>query len=347
MNPLSSLLVALTLFLAPALALSNLSPGCAKPKPSDSPTPGGASAPLTIDVPSAGGLRTYLLSLPLNPSESPSPLILAFHGKDQTSAQFETQTQLTDPIFRLGESIVAFPQGIDKQWLGDPTSPPRNERDDIAFARALLQEVVETWCVDLTRVYLVGFSNGGGLTHLLACDPEVSKQVAAAAIVSGAFYKDHSLKGDEPLFGICDKRAAPLPILEMHGSADPVIHYDGKSTPDGETYSLQEWLRDWRDRNGCGGAQSELKRDIHDGSVQKTEWWCGMGKRGAEDVVVHYYIRGFGHGWPSTRSQDDDGQRYGPVGWNGTSDIVRFLAGRRLIDEDGHVERKEAARDEL
>ena len=124
--------------------------------------------------------------------------------------------------------------------------------------------------MDLTRVYLVGFSNGGSLTHLLACDPEVSKQIAAAAIVSGAFYKDHSLKGDEPLFGFCD---TPLPILEMHGSADPVIHYDGNSTPDGERYLLKEWLRGWRERNGCVRAQSELKLNIHDGSVQKTKWW--------------------------------------------------------------------------
>ena len=185
------------------------------------------------------------------------------------------------------------------------------------------------------------------MTHLLACDLEVSKQVAAAAIVSGAFYKDHSLKGSEPLFGICDKRDAPLSILEMHGSFDPVIHYDGKSTPDGETYPLKEWLRDWRLKNGCVGAQSELKSDIHNGSVQKTEWWCGMGKEGAKDVVVHYYIREFGHGWPSTRSQDDDGQRYGPLGWNGTKDIVRFLAGKSLGGEEDGGEGKVEARDEL
>ncbi len=186
------------------------------------------------------------------------------------------------------------------------------------------------------------------MTHLLACDAEVSEQVAAAAIVSGAFYKDHSLKGDEPLFGICDgKRDGPLPILEMHGGADPVIHYDGKGTPDGETYPLKEWLGGWRERNGCARAQSELKRDIHDGSVQKVEWWCGMGKEGAKDVVVHYYIRGFGHGWPSMKSQDDDGQRYGPVGWNGTSDIVEFLAGKCLGCEDRGRGEKEGTRDEL
>ena len=30
---------------------------------------------------------------------------------------------------------------------------------------------------------------------------------------------------------------------------------------------------------------------------------------------MHYYIEGFGHGWPNTMKQDDDNQRYGPVSW--------------------------------
>ncbi|KAM0800406.1 Alpha/Beta hydrolase protein [Usnea florida] len=343
----STLILFFNLLVCAAHGLSTLSPGCNITLNPETPIPGGPSIPLTISVPTAGGLRTYLLSLPKDPTQSPSSLILAFHGKDQTAAQFETQTQLTHPAFRPRNSIIAFPQGIGEQWLGDPASPPRSELDDIAFVRALLKELGEERCVDLTKIYLVGFSNGGGLTNLLACDPEVSKQVAAAAIVSGAFYKDHSLKGNEPLFGICEKREAPLPMLEMHGSADPVIHYDGKSTPDGETYSLQEWLGTWRKRNGCAGAQSELRRDIHDASVQKTEWRCGMGKEGAKEVVIHYYIRDFGHGWPSTKAQDDDRQRLGPVRWNATSDIAEYLTGKRLDVEGETGKGPEGAKDEL
>ena len=34
-----------------------------------------------------------------------------------------------------------------------------------------------------------------------------------------------------------------------------------------------------------------------------------------QEVLVHYYIEGFGHGWPNTMKQDDDNQRYGPVSW--------------------------------
>lgn len=300
-------------------------PGCAHDTPWQLlATPGHSSTTLTIDVPTAGGTRNYLLNLPAGYSHStPQPLILAFHGKAQDGAQFEAQTQLTDPNFNALGAVVAFPEGINNQWLGDPESPPKKELNDIAFAQTLFEHLTKEYCVDLSRVYIVGFSNGGGLTNLLACDATFSSHVAAAAIVSGAVYRDKSLKGDELLFDACNSARSPLPILEMHGSKDPVIHYDGKSTPDGETYPINELVAGWRERNGCTG--KAVAKSIHGGSVAKKSWY-----RDDEEVMSHYYIEGFGHGWPSTMKQEDDGQRYGPLTWNGTKDILDFLESKTL-----------------
>jgi len=291
------------------------------------PTPGGPSVSLPIEAPTAGGSRSYLLNLPTGySSSSPSPLILAFHGKGQDGAQFERETQLTHPEFNTIGAVLAFPNGINKQWTGDPESPPRHEVDDIAFARELLSHILEHYNIARERVYIIGFSNGGGLTNLLSCDYLFSASIAAAAIVSGAIYKDKSLKGDEPLFDKCEPARSPFPMLEMHGSKDPVIHYDGKSTPDGETHAIEEWLTGWRKRNGCREGNRKEVKDIYEGSVKKSAWWNSMD----QEAVVHYYIRGFGHGWPSTKKQDDDHQRYGPLTWDGTKDIVSFLESKRL-----------------
>jgi len=267
-------------------------------------------------------MPTYSVSIP-------QPLMIAFHGKAQDGADFEAQTQLTDPEFNTFGAVLAFPESINNQWLGDPESPPKKELDDIALAQTLLDHLAKDYCVDLSRVYIVGFSNGGGLTNLLACDPKFSSYVAAAAVVSGTIYKDKSLKGDEPLFDACKAARSPLPILEMHGSKYPVIHYDGKSTPDGETYPIDDWVAGWRERNRCGCRIKGEGGSIHGGSVIKKSWHCGD-----EEVVSHYYIEGFGHGWPSTLRQDDDGQRHGPLGWNGTKDIVKFLKSEGLPVED-------------
>lgn len=283
--------------------------------------------PLAIHAPTAGGTRNYLLSLPTGYNSSyPCPLILAFHGKGQDGAQFERESQLSDSAFNTMGALLAFPNGINKQWTGDPESPPRHELDDIAFARELLSHILEHYNIARNRVYIVGFSNGGGLTSLLPCDHVFSASIAGAAVVSGAIYKDKSLKGGEPLFDRCEPARSPFPMLEMHGSKDPVIHYDGKSTPDGETYSIEEWLLGWRKRNGCGEGTKMEVRDIHEGTVKKSVWWDNKD----QEVIVHYYIQGFGHGWPSTKKQDDDHQRYGPLKWDGTRDIVSFLESKRL-----------------
>ncbi len=99
-----------------------------------------------------------------------------------------------------------------------------------------------------------------------------------------------------------------------------MIHYDGKNTPDGETYPIDEWVAGWRERNGCGGKMRAEAETIHGGNVKKRSWWCD-----GKEVISHYYIEGFGHGWPSTQRQEDDGKRYGPLQWNGTRDIVDFV----------------------
>ena len=40
--------------------------------------------------------------------------------------------------------------------------------------------------------------------------------------------------------------------MEMHGTRDPVIHVDGVSTPDGETWPVEEWAVEGWVRRNCG-----------------------------------------------------------------------------------------------
>lgn len=291
----------------------------------------------TIYSAEGGGERQFRLHLPTSYSVGkPAPLILSFHGKAQDASAMESQTQLSSPDFNRN-AIVAYPQGIKNQWTGDPEAPVLSEINDIAFANDLLDYMEENYCVDTSRVYASGFSNGGGLTDLLACSEKVSARLAAVAIASGAFYKDSALK--EPLFSRCTPSHI-LPIMEFHGNKDPVEHYDGKTTPDGEGYSLPEWLEGWAARNGCGKDDKGKTTKLYDGKVEKITWSCGE----VEDVVIHYYIHEFGHGWPSTSHMDDDKDiRYGPTYFNATPIVMDFF-GKHSLAEDAEFARQ---RDEL
>jgi poly(3-hydroxybutyrate) depolymerase len=125
--------------------------------------------------------------------------------------------------------------------------------------------------------------------------------------------------------------------MEFHGSKDPVEHYDGKTTSDGESYALPEWAEEWAVRNGCKDGEKNKTVKLFNGNVEKSTWSCGE----SEDVVIHYYIHGFGHGLPSTMPLENDYQRLGPTYFNATPVIMDFFRPHALSHDNQHVRTKD------
>ena len=189
--------------------------------------------------------------------------------------------------------------------------------DDISFINMLTEHVCKSFAIHPSRIYIVGFSNGGGLAALLAGDPVASARIAAYAISSGAFYQDEALK--EPLFSHPSPARLPVPILEFHGDSDPVEHYDGKGTPDGPSYNVRDYIEKWAKLNKC--IEEPKVEKLPGGKVEKVSWSSDK----ASDVVQHYKIAGFGHGWPTTYPLDNDEQRHGPTYFDATPIVLEFL----------------------
>lgn len=75
--------------------------------------PGGPSQSFQIWSSAGGGRREYLLHLPANYKRGqPSPLILAFHGQDQTVAAFEKECRFSESEHNTLNAIIAYPQGL-------------------------------------------------------------------------------------------------------------------------------------------------------------------------------------------------------------------------------------------
>jgi len=202
-------------------------------------------------------------------------------------------------------------------WTGDPAAPDRKERDDITFINVLLDHLLKDYAIDTSRIYVAGFSNGAGLAALLAGDPKASGRIAAFAMSAGAFYKDEALK--EPLFSHCRPSRLPIPIMEFHGDADPVEHYNGKTTPDGPSYPVWEWVTEWAERDTCKTDPAQTA--LYDGKVERYSFSTGS----EGEVVVHYLIHGFGHGWPTKRKLNNDEQRHGPTYLDATPIVLEFF----------------------
>jgi polyhydroxybutyrate depolymerase len=211
--------------------------------------------------------------------------MLIFHGFGGNDVGMERSTgfsQLADQE----DFIAVYPQGLPHGDGGKPfwadVGPIDYGIDDALFVSDVLNDLQAKFCVDSRRIYATGFSNGGGMTNLLAC--RLAGRIAAFAPVSGDFYAIPA--GCHP--------GRPVPILDFHGTADPVLPYNGISinmNPAWPLPAIPRWLQDWAARDSCAHAPATFLRE----SRITGEQWTGCQ---GNAIVVHYRIEGGGHAWP-------------------------------------------------
>ncbi|KAH8833346.1 carbohydrate esterase family 1 protein [Flagelloscypha sp. PMI_526] len=237
---------------------------------------------------SSGKTRDYSIHLPFDYDKNHKyPVVLGFHGSDSIGFFFEADSKMSESRFS-GNKIMVYPTGLNKSWAG-PSYSNTPVEEDLQFINDLLAEVRAGYCVDSSRIYATGISNGGGFLDSLACNKEVGGQFAAFAPASGSFYTD--LNG--PNNG-CTPARSPLPILEFHGGNDQSVFYAGGAGSGGQLPAISDWLNSWAQRNGCTGPPSV--EDTNDGKVHHYKWTCN----GVEGALEHYKVDDMGHVWPST-----------------------------------------------
>jgi poly(3-hydroxybutyrate) depolymerase len=87
----------------------------------------------------------------------------------------------------------------------------------VSYVQAILNAVQGNLNIDVNRIYAVGFSNGGGLTNLLACTGTMSKNFAAFATSSPALYNGTLASNG------CNTGGHPVALIDFHGLADGQI----------------------------------------------------------------------------------------------------------------------------
>jgi polyhydroxybutyrate depolymerase len=156
------------------------------------------------------------------------------------------------------------------------------DTDDTGFISALIDRLHIDYDIDLTRVYSTGMSNGGYMSYKLACE---TNRIAAIASVTGSMVPSE-LANCSPI------RATP--IMQIHGTTDPVVPYEGAVWTTG-IESLVDW---WVAHNGCmdGPAITDVP-DINtdDGCTAELYEYtsCDDGTK-----VEFYKITNGGHTWP-------------------------------------------------
>jgi polyhydroxybutyrate depolymerase len=182
------------------------------------PTPALASGDTNKTVTVGSTSRTYILHVPTAyKGNSPVPLVVDFHplggsgSQEEGSSPYKAQT---DP-----EGVVsAYPNGLSgpsgAAWNVGPCCVANV--DDVAFAKALVAQVETVACIDTKRVYAVGFSMGGGMSHYVAC--HAADIFAAVAPASFDLLQENEAGCTPP---------RPIAEISFRSSNDTVVPYAG------------------------------------------------------------------------------------------------------------------------
>lgn len=288
--------VASLLSLATLVASVNsaASSGCGKGIPSKYPSPGSSRS---LKLP--GSDREYILYIPSNYEQNkPAPLYFSFHGASKDMTEQEGLSQFSNPEFNK-DGIALYPNSKNGYWLSNPNADT-SRPNDLDFTNDLLTHMEEELCVDTSRLYSAGKSNGGGFTGVIACNATVGSRFAAFAAVSGAWYDTDDIPGVGPCAPA--RRDEGYPFLEFHGTTDTTAPIDGN---DSKTPKLPviDILEMWAENNGCAKDQTWAKNEtvFETPLVKHVVWNC----EGKDGIVQHYREGENGHCWPSTVSNDD------------------------------------------
>lgn len=243
---------------------------------------------------SSGVERWYLLTVPTAAGGSePLPLLLDFHGLSEGADAHSKMTGFDQLAQREG-FVLATPNGTKEpvQW-----SVGVKDNADVTFTDDLIDQLGRDLCLDLSRVYSTGLSNGAMFSSVLACQP--ARRVAAIAPVAGLLFPDD-----------CHP-SGKVPVLTVHGTADPILYFNGgvgnltgllageadatrMSVPpaniDGAGYP--ENVQKWAAHNGCDPRPADT-RPVPQVLLRTYE--CPT------DAAVEFYvIEGGGHAWPGS-----------------------------------------------
>jgi polyhydroxybutyrate depolymerase len=229
----------------------------------------------TLDV--NGVARTYRSYRPAGPAGH-WPMLIVLHGRGQSWRTAVDQTDFLG-LARRHQAVLVYPDGIGRSWnagSGCCGLAAVRRVPDMAFINAVVSDSLRVLPVDPSRVYLVGYSNGGKLAYGLDCLSPV--RFAAMATYGAA-----------PLTA-CPAGTPPTPVLIAAGRRDSILPYAGAGKAHPPTPSIRVALGWLRAQDGCTGPPTTVTV----GRTVQQDWTrC---RAGSEVASVLYAEQG--HTWP-------------------------------------------------
>ena len=237
----------------------------------------GPQAPCEID----GG--SYYLNLP--EGDGPHPVLIWYHGANATGASIHRSGGLQRDFLDQGYALLA-PNGQTRAgrnperffFPGRDGSP----RDDVDFTFAALADASTRANLDTSKLYAGGFSAGGSMAWLLAC--EAGARLSGMVSVAGALRRPNTTD--------CSG-LENLPIMQVHGFADGQVPLEGRAIRDWHQGSVWEALGRARAVNGCRSNPDRIEIE----EKFRSRVWDASCSGAAVRIDLHDGGHGLPQGW--------------------------------------------------
>ncbi len=259
-------------------------------------------------------LRSYDVYVPQG--DGPFPVIFAVHGgggnrvgairgtcpdgKESNPRCLHNQALTRGYVVVSADGTSAKLRKKTRSWNGGGGSGTwrctggracETQVDELAYFNALLADLGKRVKLDRTRLYVTGLSNGGTMSHRLACQLDGVRAVFA---IGGTM---------QWTTGEVCKPKAPVAVVHAHGTEDECWPYKTGPTqcPIGQKDKIMkgvdETMSEWATILGCSGQPTSAAlpdRDAADGTKTTRSAWPGC----TADLQL-LRIEGGGHTWPN------------------------------------------------
>ncbi len=248
-----------------------------------------------------GGAREALIHVPPRVDEEGAvPLVVVLHGAGSSPSAMAEVTGFDRIADREG-FVTAYPgalgiaHGMWRTWNTGGCFAPACwfGVDDVGMVATLIDELERRLPIDPTRVYLVGYSNGGALALDVAA--RMTERFAGLAVYAATMKADGPVIG--PLLRV-RRPAVPLSVMTLHAEHDPWIPRDGDERLSFTELSQAHIGQFWAASARC--PQRASRHVEHDGAVRVAHY------RGCAEhtEVKQLSLAGWHHEWPGPENLD-------------------------------------------